>query len=1041
MRYVSNNLLNMKHIKLSLVYFLFLIFTCKLSSAQQTAIYTDTEKSYKQGLELFDKEKYAAAQSEFDKIIADKLINSYQVLANANYYAALCGMQLFNTGAEFKMEDFVAHFPESPKVKTAAFQLGKYYSKQKRYKDAIEWFGKTDVFFLSNDETAEYYFKLGYAYFNTNNLNSAEKAFFQAKSVNSKYTPAANYYYAHIQYQNQKYEPALKSFFKLKSSDIFAPIVPYYICQIYYIQEKYDSLIAYAMPLLAKSNPQNTIEMEHLIGDSYYKKADYTNAIPYLEGYVKKATGITRIDYYQIGFAFYKTKGYESAIANLEKCSDIADSLSQSALYILGDCFVKTDKKNNARNAFLLASKSDFDLTIKEDALFNYAKLSSEMAFQAPAINAFQEYVKKYPNSTKLDEANTILAELYYATKNYQDALTTLDNIRNKNERIKRVYQKIAYYRGVELFNNTLYADAENLFDKAISYNFDQKITALAIYWNAEIAYKQGAYENAIKRYNAFMESPSANTTSLYNTANYNLGYCYLKLENYTNSLICFGRYIKDKVNTDNNRYNDALVRIGDNYFVLKDYVNSIIFYDLAIQSKASSSDYALFQKGTIQGIQGQFNEKVSTLDILLSKYPKSAYFDDAMYEQAKTDVTLGENLQALNLFNDIVNKYQQSSYIKKSLLGMALVFYNERRDEKALDIYKQIVANYPSTLEAKEALVGIKNIYVSNGDANTYLKYISQVSFANISISAQDSITYEAAELRYMKEDCDNAVNDFNNYLANFSNAYFAINANFYKSECLYKSQQYTEALPGYEFVISKPRSNFTEKALLKSANIYYILKQYDKSLDSYTKLEQTAEYKSNIKDAQIGIMRSASFLNKNDIAGKYAKRVMSAEKISEGMTNEAHLVYAKSMLAQDSVEIALKEFTLLSKFINSDIGAEAKYNIAYIFFKKGKNKETEKTVFELVNQASSDYWIAKAYILLADNYVALKDLFQAKATLKSIIENYDGNDLKGIAQQKLDEITVKENEQLLIENKEKEKLIPAPNEITPSDSLNTNK
>jgi hypothetical protein len=36
----------------------------------------------------------------------------------------------------------------------------------------------------------------------------------------------------------------------------------------------------------------------------------------------------------------------------------------------------------------------------------------------------------------------------------------------------------------------------------------------------------------------------------------------------------------------------------------------------------------------------------------------------------------------------------------------------------------------------------------------------------------------------------------------------------------------------------------------------------------------------------------------------------------------------------------------------------------------------------------------VAKTYILLADNYVAMKDNFQAKATLQSIIDNYKGDD-----------------------------------------------
>ena len=55
-------------------------------------------------------------------------------------------------------------------------------------------------------------------------------------------------------------------------------------------------------------------------------------------------------------------------------------------------------------------------------------------------------------------------------------------------------------------------------------------------------------------------------------------------------------------------------------------------------------------------------------------------------------------------------------------------------------------------------------------------------------------------------------------------------------------------------------------------------------------------------------------------------------------------------------------------------------------------------------------DYWIAKTYILLADDYVALKDNFQAKATLQSILDNYKGNDdILATAQQKLNRITGK--------------------------------
>ena len=52
-------------------------------------------------------------------------------------------------------------------------------------------------------------------------------------------------------------------------------------------------------------------------------------------------------------------------------------------------------------------------------------------------------------------------------------------------------------------------------------------------------------------------------------------------------------------------------------------------------------------------------------------------------------------------------------------------------------------------------------------------------------------------------------------------------------------------------------------------------------------------------------------------------------------------------------------------------------------------------KIIFELVENYFSDF-IAKSFILLADIYKEKNNLFQSKATLQSIIDNYDGDDLR---------------------------------------------
>ena len=80
-------------------------------------------------------------------------------------------------------------------------------------------------------------------------------------------------------------------------------------------------------------------------------------------------------------------------------------------------------------------------------------------------------------------------------------------------------------------------------------------------------------------------------------------------------------------------------------------------------------------------------------------------------------------------------------------------------------------------------------------------------------------------------------------------------------------------------------------------------------------------------------------------------------------------------------------------------------------LLYNQGNYEESEKQVFDLINQVPSyDYWIAKGFILLADNYLKVNNYFQAKQTLQSIIDNYEGADLKKIAEQKLNVILEKE-------------------------------
>lgn len=94
-----------------------------------------------------------------------------------------------------------------------------------------------------------------------------------------------------------------------------------------------------------------------------------------------------------------------------------------------------------------------------------------------------------------------------------------------------------------------------------------------------------------------------------------------------------------------------------------------------------------------------------------------------------------------------------------------------------------------------------------------------------------------------------------------------------------------------------------------------------------------------------------------------------------------------------------------------NSIYGAEAKFLLAEQHAQQGDYDASDTLIYQLINQVPSyPYWIAKGFILLADNFVAKDDLYNAKLTLKSVIENADDKKLIAIAKEKLEIVKASE-------------------------------
>jgi len=987
------------------------------STFAQSSILVNLNKNYRTGLELLDNEKFVAAAQQFklveqvrQKPGAQQESNAELSLLkeNAKFYAAVCALELGNDDAENLFLSFIRDYPLNSNTKLAYFHVGKSYFAQKNYDKALEWFGKADPTLFSAKQRLEYQFKQGYAYFMKNDIEKAEPLFEAVKKDKSPFQESATYYFAYINYLNKEYKTALANFEKLKGSPTYEASYPYYITSMYYLDERYDDVIDYAIPIIRNSKQQYESEMLSIIAASYFAKSDFINAEKYFkEFYAKdKSAKKNNLYIYQYGYSLFYQKKYAEAVTILEKL-DTDDIYLQNGMYTLGRAFIELKNKEKARSAFFRASRVDFDKVIQEEAWLNYTRLSYELDFTAQALESIQGFLKQFPQSRRINEAKTLLGEILLTSKNYQVAVDILEPLQNKSAAAKEAYQKATYFRGLEFYNERAFPNALSMFLRSEKFPQDEEILALSTYWKAEAAYELRKFGEAVSHFEKFLTLPGAQKTKVYNFANYALAYAAFEDERYAKAANYFEKFLAGN-DKDQKTVNDAILRLADSYFVNKSYGNAMENYNKIIASRATGEDYALFQRGMIQGLENQNDAKIATMQDLLVQYPNSNYADDAGFETAYTYFNKGDFEKSRADLTGLIEKYPRSSYVPRALVTIGLVQYNQDKNDEALETFKKVIVDYASTEEAKQALESIKNIYMDKGDSEGFIGYANTTPIGNYTVAEQDNIVFEGASNRYLKGDFQGAFESVNAYFDKFPKAIHDKEAKFIRAESLVKLGRPLEAVPDYEYILNDWTSDYTERSLVSISELFLSQKKYNEAIVYLKRLETTADYKSHYSYAINNLIKAYDALNMPDDMLKYAKLIKESEKSSEEEKNASDLYVGKAYLLKADTVQATKAFNTVVSKTKTVAAAEAKYNIAALQYARKEYKTSTKTCFDLINNMPShDYWVAKSFILLADNYVALKDKLQARSTLLSLIDNYEGkDDIIPTAKEKLEKI-----------------------------------
>ncbi|MGY3087134.1 TolA-binding protein [Hymenobacter sp. UYAg731] len=977
------------------------------ASAQQTQVFASDERHFQEGLELFDRGQYGAAQEAFRQYLAIAPVHSSQAgpaaaadrTADAEYYYAVSGLYLSHPDAEGLILDFAAKHPAHPQAAAAYFELGKFYFDQKNYESAIRYFAKVAPDNLSNDQRAESDFKLGYSYFEQKDYEKARLLFDRNKQVQSQYKYASAYYAGYLGYRAGDYAAARADLGVAEQNDAYKPVVPAIVTQIYYKEGNYDGLIGYATKALQNTPPpQNSDEIQLLVGDAYYQKQQYKEAAEYFDKYA--AVHQNKIEpalQYKIGYANYKMGDFKGAIANLKNVAVRRDSLGQNAAYHLGLSYVQANQKPQAVTAFEAARQSTFDKAIAENATLKLGQVQYEQGNLPEVINVLRDFRKKFPRSKNQPIVDDLLGNSFLASTDYNQAITYLEGIDDRSEKLDATYQRVAYSQAALLYNNGNYAQALPLLDKSLKFPSDDGLRAAAQVLRGEIFSVGQQYPDAITAYAAAARSArrggvSPEEADFEQKARYGLGYAYYNTKQYDKARPQFTAFLSDTdAKPSDPNYYDAILRLGDTYYVSKSYQQALDQYDKVIKANAADKDYAYYQKGRTLGLMGRREEATSTLAALLKASPNSRYAEDAVFQQAQLAFEAGEYQPAVAGFTRLIEGRPNSPLIPQALQKRGVAYANLQQQDKAVVDFQQVLTSYPRSEAASQALYNLQESLTALGRTEEFDAALAGFKTQNPDSKATESVEFEAAKSLYLAEKYQPAILRLESYLKQYPESALGADARFFLADSYLKTGDKQQGLTRLRTVVAEGKSEFVNRAVGRLADLEFENKSYAEAAKLYERLRGASTNRREVANATLGQMRS--LYESGDYPGtrRVAEELRAQAGATANATNAALLYLGKASLRTESYDQAATELAKAVTAAPNDInGAEAQYYLAETLFKQKKNDEAKAAALK-VNSDFSSYslWLGRAFLLIADIYASEGDNFQARGTLNSLIDN----------------------------------------------------
>ena len=943
-------------------------------------------------------------------------------LFQARAYDALSRARLGRQGSQALMEQLYDELQGTYEADLVRLQLMEYRHVDKKYSEVISLSKEVQWPRMPKAERSRGDYLKGYALWKKGDAQSARALLEPLSKNGSPESPLASLAMGALCDAAGQHEEALSYLNPVREHPACSLYVPALLARQYYRMNRDEDLLAYALPLSARTDVAQAEELNYIIAQSYFSTGEFASFLTYLERFRTMGGRLNAEDHFRVGYAQFVLGDHEKAVAAFQLATGSAsDTLSHRAFLLLGESCLQLGRPQDALAAYFSASRRKSLPEYNELSAFRYAQMCCRLRMNNQALVELRGFLKNYPSSNYSEEVKSMLSGQLLVGKNFREALEVFRSLKQPDADQRLLWQRSALYRAMQLYHESNFTTAEQHFNEAIGLASAEEVTRRAHYWRGETRFRLQKFAQAADDYRAYLNWQKAapiRAESQENIplAHYGLAYAYYRQDEFRLAEEYFRRVVGAAVSEWSGAPGeegrkalvaDARLRRADALFSLKQYSEAFGAYGECQKAGMSRPDYPAYQQALLQGLMGRQADKIVSLERFLSRFRGSEYWESAVIELM--GVCHNEGLPDKSLtYADTLERVKPGSPLLPSawLIG-GLILYQQDRVQQAIDQYTRLLRTYPQSPQASEALATLRIIYAEQNRPDDYLELRKKLGMGTPADSEMDTLRFQSAEQAYNRGDCAVAVREVGQYLSKYPSGSYHLYARLIRAQCARQMGQRQQMYEDLEELERRAAHPYTAAVLRLLAEERAADSSWAKSAEAWKKWGALVTSAQDVQDALSGQLTAWVNLENWGELESVANRILEMNDAPESLRTDAQIARALCLMEASRLSDAQTILEAVYAGNKNEPGATALYFLADIAFRKADYPKCQARVFEMADRIPYySHWLGKAFLLLAETYSAQKNFIQARATLESIAQGDAPDYIQAEARERLNRL-----------------------------------